>query len=336
MKLNSMDGIWILKAFANQLTAIVFGVFAIHQTSFAQDYPLKPVVLVSAHAAGGAADTLSRIIANRLSVLMGQTVVVDNRPGASTMLAAEYVAHSPSDGYTLLMATVTTLSINPVAVAKIKYDAIKDFSPITVVASTPFFLGVNLDVPFKSVSELIAFAKKNPDKLNYGSSGNGTSSHLAGELFNLMATIKMVHVPYKATSTRNTDLSSGVIQVVFGNDLIPYAKAGKVRILAVTAAKKLSSYPDISTVSDSGNLPGYEANVWYGLVAPAGTPVPVIRKLNDLVKTIVLDPETKQKIMTILGGEVVANSPEQFDSLIKSDMRKWGDVIRNSKVQVEE
>jgi len=304
--------------------------------SFAQEYPSKPIVIVSAHATGGAADTLSRIIANRLSSSIGQSVIVENRPGASTMLAAEYVSHAPNDGYTLLMATVTTLSINPLSVPKIKYDSIKDFSPITVVASTPFFLGVNTESSFKNVSDLISYARKNPNKLNFGSSGNGTSSHLAGELFNLMSNVKMVHVPYRATSTRNTDLSSGVIQVVFGNDLIPYARTGKVRILGVTSLKKLSSYPDLPTVSDSGGLPGYEASVWYGLVAPSGTPSHIIKQLNELVKTIVFESETKQKITTSLGGEVVGNSSEQFEALIKSDMQKWGEVIRSSKVKFDD
>lgn len=304
--------------------------------SFAQEYPSKPIVIVSAHATGGAADTLSRIIANRLSSSIGQPVIVENRPGASTMLAAEYVSHAPNDGYTLLMATVTTLSINPLSVPKIKYDSIKDFSPITVVASTPFFLGVNTESSFKNVSDLISYARKNPNKLNFGSSGNGTSSHLAGELFNLMSNVKMVHVPYRATSTRNTDLSSGVIQVVFGNDLIPYARTGKVRILGVTSLKKLSSYPDLPTVSDSGGLPGYEASVWYGLVAPSGTPSHIIKQLNELVKTIVFESETKQKITTSLGGEVVGNSSEQFEALIKSDMQKWGEVIRSSKVKFDD
>jgi len=304
--------------------------------SLAQEYPSKPIVIVSAHATGGAADTLSRIIANRLSSSIGQPVIVENRPGASTMLAAEYVSHAPSDGYTLLMATVTTLSINPLSVPKIKYDAIKDFSPITVVASTPFFLGVNTESSFKNVSDLISYARKNPNKLNFGSSGNGTSSHLAGELFNLMSNVKMVHVPYRATSTRNTDLSSGVIQVVFGNDLMPYARSGKVRILGVTSLKKLSSYPELPTVSDSGNLSGYEASVWYGLVAPSGTPSHIIRQLNELVKTIVFESDTKQKITTSLGGEVVGNSSEQFEALIKSDMQKWGEVIRSSKVKFDD
>ena len=301
-------------------------------TALAQNYPDKAVRLISAHAAGGAADTLSRIIADRLSSSLGQQFIVENRPGASTMMAAELVARAPADGHTLLMATVTTLSINPALVPGIKYDSIKDFAPITVVASTPFFLGTNINLPVASITDLVQMGRQKPGVLNYGSSGNGTSSHLAGELFNLMAGIRTVHIPYKATSTRNTDLSSGVIQMVFGNDLLPFSRAGKVRILGVTSAQRLSGYPDIPTVAEAGNLPGYEASVWYGLVAPAGTPPVIINRLNDAIRKILAEPVVKDKIMNTLGGDVVGNSPQQFANLIKSDIEKWSDVVKRSKI----
>lgn len=301
-------------------------------TALAQNYPDKAVRLISAHAAGGAADTLSRIIADRLSSSLGQQFIVENRPGASTMMAAELVARAPADGHTLLMATVTTLSINPALVTGIKYDSIKDFAPITVVASTPFFLGTNINLPVASITDLVQMSRQKPGVLNYGSSGNGTSSHLAGELFNLMAGIRTVHIPYKATSTRNTDLSSGVIQMVFGNDLLPFSRAGKVRILGVTSAQRLSGYPDIPTVAEAGNLPGYEASVWYGLVAPAGTPPVIINRLNDAIRKILAEPLVKDKIMNTLGGDVVGNSPQQFANLIKSDIEKWSDVVKRSKI----
>jgi len=301
-------------------------------TALAQNYPDKAVRLISAHAAGGAADTLSRIIADRLSSSLGQQFIVENRPGASTMMAAELVARAPADGHTLLMATVTTLSINPALVTGIKYDSIKDFAPITVVASTPFFLGTNINLPVASITDLVQMGRQKPGVLNYGSSGNGTSSHLAGELFNLMAGIRTVHIPYKATSTRNTDLSSGVIQMVFGNDLLPFSRAGKVRILGVTSAQRLSGYPDIPTVAEAGNLPGYEASVWYGLVAPAGTPPVIINRLNDAIRKILAEPLVKDKIMNTLGGDVVGNSPQQFANLIKSDIEKWSDVVKRSKI----
>lgn len=297
-----------------------------------QDYPTKPIRLVSAHAAGGAADTLSRIVAEQLGTRLGQPIVVENRPGASTALAAEHVARAPADGYTILMATVTTLSINPTIMPKLQYDPIKDFAPITVVASTPFFLGTNVNLPVTSVQELIQMAKHKPGKLNYGSSGNGTSSHLAGELFNDMANIKMVQIPYKATSARNTDLSSGIIQVVFGNDLLPFSETGKVRILGVTSKQRLSGHPEIPTVAEAGNLPGYEASVWYGLVAPAGTPPKIINRLSSTIHDIVIDPTVKNKIMATIGGEAIGSSPEAFSDLIESDTKKWRAVIERAEI----
>lgn len=308
--------------------ALVWAIYS--GVALGQEYPTKPIRLVSAHAAGGAADTLSRIVAEQLSTKLGQPIVVENRPGASTALAAEYVARAPADGYTILMATVTTLSINPTIMPNLKYDPIKDFAPITVVASTPFFLGTNIKLPVTSVKELINMAKQKPGKLNYGSSGNGTSSHLAGELFNDMADIKMLQIPYKATSARNTDLSSGIIQVVFGNDLLPFAETGKVRILGVTSKQRLSGHPDIPTVAEAGNLPGYEASVWYGLVAPAGTPPKIIKRLSSTIHDIVFEPEVKNKIMGAIGGEAIGSTPEAFSELIQSDTKKWRAVIKHA------
>ncbi|NYE26257.1 Bug family tripartite tricarboxylate transporter substrate binding protein [Pigmentiphaga litoralis] len=299
-------------------------------------FPSKPIRLVCAHAAGGAADQLSRIVSQQLSTTLGQPVVVENRPGASTMIAAEQVARSPADGYTLLMATVTTLSINPALYAKMRYDPIKDFAPISIVASTPFFLGVNAALPITSVRELVAAAKAAPGGLNYGSSGQGTSSHLAGELFTSMSNTQMVHVPYKATATRNTDLSAGSIQVVFGNDLLEFAKTGKVRILGVTSAQRLSGYPDIPTVAEAGGMPGYDASVWYGLVAPAGTPPAIVAKINDALRTAVADPAVRQQIMSTLGGDAVGSTPEAFASMIKSDRDKWTQVITRAHIKAEE
>jgi tripartite-type tricarboxylate transporter receptor subunit TctC len=304
--------------------------------ALAQDYPNKPIRLISAHAAGGGADQVSRTISDPLSRLLRQPVIVENRAGASTMIAAEYVAQAVPDGYTILMATVTTLSINPSLYQKIRYDPIKDFVPVTNVASTPFFLGVHPALPVKTVGELIELEKQKPGVLNYGSSGNGTSSHLAGELFNDLAGVRIVHGPYKATATRAADLISGVIQVAFANDLLPFAQAGRVRILGVTSSARLSGYPDIPTVAEAARLPSYEASVWYGMVAPAGTPAPIVNRLYEATKTVLAEAEIKQKIMKMLGGEVVGNSPAEFAAQIKSDLAKWARVIQRSKVTVDQ
>jgi len=303
--------------------------------AFAQDYPTKAIRLVSAHAAGGGADSVARAVSDPLARLLGQPVIVENRPGASTMMAAEYVAKADPDGYTILMATVTTLSINPLLYEQIRYNPIKDFTPIINVASTPFFVGVNAAVPARNVNELIGLARAKPGALNYGSSGNGTSSHLAGELFNDLADVQMTHVPYKATSTRAADLSSGVIQAAFANDLLPFSRSGKVRILAVTSSKRLSAYPEIPTVAEAANLPSYEASVWYGLVAPAGTPPRIVKKLHDAVKTVLAEPAVQQAIMNRLGGEVIGNSPEEFAAQIKADTDKWRRVVTRSKVSID-
>ncbi|VCU68027.1 Tripartite tricarboxylate transporter family receptor [Pigmentiphaga humi] len=310
-------------------------VFSFAALPAAAAYPDKPLRIICAHAPGGAADQLSRIVADRLGHELHQTVIVENRPGASTMLAAEQVARSPGDGYTLLMATVTTLSINPYLYGQLRYDAVQDFEPVTVVASTPFFLAVNAGVPAATVPELVALAKREPRKLNVGSSGNGTSSHLAAELFNDMAGVQTVHVPYKATATRNNELAAGVIQMVFGNDVMPMVQAGKARALAVTSDKRLSGYPDIPTVAESG-VPGFEASVWYGLVAPKGTPAAMVQTLHAALAKVLAKPEVKRQVMTSLGGDVVANTPEEFATLIRSDGEKWSRVIQRAGIKVTE
>lgn len=314
----------------------VGGTLAAPGFAAAQQYPVKPIVLICAHAPGGAADQLSRIVAEGMRATLGQPVVVENRPGASTMLAAEAVARAPADGYTILMATVTTLSINPSLHRKLRYDPVKDFAPISVVASTPFFLGVNAQMPIGSVRDLVQAAKQKPGSLNYGSSGVGTSSHLAGALFTEMADVNMVHVPYKATSTRNSDLSSGVIQTVFGNDLLAFAKTGKVRILGVTSDQRLSGYPDIPTVAEAAGLPGYEASVWYGLVAPAQTPPTIIAALHGAVKKALAQDGVRQQIMTALGGEPVGSTPEAFAKVIAADLDKWAKVIQRAGIAAAE
>ena len=215
-----------------------------------------------------------------------------------------------------------------------RYDPINDFAPVTVVASTPFFLAVHPSLPVKTVRELVSLAKRKPKELNVGSSGNGTSSHLAGELFSEMAGVEMTHVPYKATATRAAELMAGTIQVAFANDVLPFAKAGKVRVLGVTSARRLSGYPEIPTVAEAGNLPGYEASVWYGIVAPARTPVEIVQKVSEATRTVLADSELRQRIMTVLGGEVVGNEPEEFAALIKSDLDKWAGVIRRANVKI--
>ena len=323
------------RRFTAAVTALSASIF-LPQVASAQTYPSKPITLICAHAPGGAADQLSRILSEALRSTLGQSVIVENRPGASTMLAAEQVARAAADGYTLLMATVTTLSINPSLYKRLRYDPLKDFAPVALVASTPFFLGVSASLPYQSARDLVRAAKEKPGSINYGSSGNGTSSHLAGALFNEMAEIDTVHIPYKATSNRNGDLAAGTIQAAFGNDLLPIAKSGRLRILGVTSDRRLSSYPEIPTVAEAAGLPGYEANVWYGLVAPAGTPAVIVAQLNAAVVKALAQDRVRQSIMTTLGGEVTPGTPEQFTKTIRSDLTKWARVIERTHIVVND
>jgi tripartite-type tricarboxylate transporter receptor subunit TctC len=302
---------------------------------FAQTYPAKPVRVVVPFAAGGTTDIVTRILAQRMEQIWGQPLIVDNRPGAGGNIGSEIVARSPADGYTLLMATVATHGINASLYRKIPYDPVGDFAPVTLVASTPSVLMLHPSIPAGSVKELIALAKANPGQLNFGSSGNGSSHHLAGELFDSMAGVKMTHVPYKGTAAALVDLLGGRIQLTFDTlpSAMPYVKGGKLKAIAVTSAKRARSLPDLPTIAEAG-VPGYEVTSWYGLLAPAGTPPDIVRKLNaDFVRAIRI-PEVTEKMIEA-GAEPVANTPEQFAQFIRSELKKWAIVVQDSGARVD-
>lgn len=301
----------------------------------AQNFPNKPVRVVVPFAAGGTSDIVTRILAQRMEEIWGQQMVVDNRPGAGGSIGSEIVAKSAADGYTLLMATVATHGINASLYRKIPYDPVADFSPVTLVASTPSVLMLHPSIPAASVRDLIALAKASPGQLNFGSSGNGSSHHLAGELFDSMAGVKMTHVPYKGTAAALVDLLGGRIQLTFDTlpSAMPYVKGGKLKPIAVTSAKRTRSLPDLPTIAESG-VPGYEVTSWYGLLAPAGTPPEVVKKLNaDFVRAIRI-PEVTDK-MVEAGAEPVGNSPEQFAEFIRSELKKWAVVVQGSGARVD-
>lgn len=298
-----------------------------------EDYPTRPVRLICPQAAGGPTDFLSRIIADKLSQSLGQQVIVDNRPGASTMIGAELVARAKPDGYTLLMGTVTTLSINPSLFAKMPYDPLKDFEPVSVVAKIPFFLIVSNTLAAHNVPELIALAKAQPGKLNYGSPGNGTSPHLVGALFVKAAGVDILHVPYKGTAAAVVDLESGLIQMMFDAGALPHIKSGAVRGIGVTTAHRAAAAPDIPTLAEQG-LPGFEASLWNGVLAPRGTPKDIVAKLHDAVVLAMKAPDARAKIETA-GGEPVASTPDEFAALIKSDTAKWAQVVNDSGAKVD-
>ncbi|HEV2976540.1 MAG TPA: tripartite tricarboxylate transporter substrate binding protein [Casimicrobiaceae bacterium] len=301
----------------------------------AQPYPSKPIRLVVPFPAGGTTDILAREVGQRLSLSLGQPVVIDNRPGAAGNIGSELVAKSAPDGYTLLMATVGTHAINPNLYARIPYDHVKDFAPVVLVAGVPNVLEVTPSLPVHSVADLIKLAKEKPGQINFASSGSGTSIHLSGELFKTMAGVDMTHVPYKGSAPAITDLIGGQVQVMFDNlpSSLQQIKAGKLRAIAVTSAQRAPALPDIPTIAESG-LPGFEATSWFGIVAPAGTPPTIIARINADVNQWLQSPEAKEKLLA-QGAVAAGGSPEQFAAYIHTETEKWARVVKASGAKVD-
>jgi tripartite-type tricarboxylate transporter receptor subunit TctC len=301
----------------------------------AQDYPAKPVRLVLTFGApGGAPDTIARTLGAELAKMWGQQLVIDPRPGGAGILATDIVSKSAPDGYTLLLISPSHV-INPVLHPKLTYDPIKDFTAVTQVAEVPNVLTVHPAVPARSVKELIALAKAKPGALSYGSSGIGSSQHLAGELFKEMAGINIVHVPYKAGTAANLDLIAGRIQIGFASTTsVPHIKAGKLIALGVTSAKRSSALPDVPTIAEAG-LPGYVAAAWYGVLVPARTPAPIVRKLHADFGKAAQVPQVVQIQSQLMIEPTISASPAEFEAFLDRERRKWGDVARRSGAKVE-
>ncbi len=298
----------------------------------AQGYPNRPIRMVVTFPTGGAPDTLARIFSSKAQ--LGQPIVVDNKPGAGGNIGADFVAKAPPDGYTLVMGTVGTHAINGALYAKMPYDMVKDFVPVAHVASAPNLLVVNNDLPVKSVAELIAYMKANPNKLSYGSPGIGTSIHVSGELFKSMTGTQMTHVPYKGRQFAIPDLVSGQIQVMFDNmpSALPMAQEGKIRALAQTTAKRSASAPDVPTVAET--VPGFEATTWFAVFAPAGTPADIVAKLNAEMRRVFALPDVLEKLKT-LGLEPWISSPEELSRLQATEITKWAKVVKDSGAKAE-
>ncbi|MFM8575902.1 MAG: Bug family tripartite tricarboxylate transporter substrate binding protein [Limnohabitans sp.] len=298
----------------------------------AQNYPNKPIRLVVTFPSGGAPDILARLFSEKAQ--LGQPVVVDNKPGAGGNIGADFVAKSAGDGYTLVLGTVGTHSINGSLYEKMPYDMVKNFSPVSLIASAPNLLVVNNNLPVKTVSEFVAYLKANPDKLSFGSPGVGTSVHVSGELFKSMTGTKMTHVPYKGRQFAIPDLVGGSIQLMFDNmpSALPMAREGKIRAIAVTTAKRSSAAPEIPTVAET--LPGFEATTWFALFAPAGTPKPVVDRLNAEVLRVFRLPDVAERLKT-LGLEAVLSSPEELATYQASEIVKWTRVVRESGAKAE-
>jgi tripartite-type tricarboxylate transporter receptor subunit TctC len=300
-----------------------------------QLYPSKPIRFVVPYPAGGPLDTVARLLGQKVSESTRQPVIVDNKPGAGGNIGADAVAKAPPDGYTILMGAVATHAINPTLYASMPYDAIRDFAPVTQVASTSNVLVVNPAVPASSVREFIAYAKANPGKLNFGSGSTGSAGHLAGELFKTMAGVDMIHVSYKGAAPAMTDLIGGQIQLMFDNlaSSLAQVRAGKVRALAVTTAKRSVLAPDLPTIAESG-LPGFDISTWFGIFVPAGTPRDVIERLHAEFAKALAMPDIREKMLT-LGAEPVASRPEEFAAYIHAEADKYARVIKASGAKAD-
>jgi tripartite-type tricarboxylate transporter receptor subunit TctC len=311
------------------VTTLVSGVAA------AQDkWPTKPITYIVPFPAGGTTDTLARIIGQKLSVALGQPIIVDNKPGAGGNIGSDFVAKSKPDGYTILGGTISSHAINASLYPKMPYDAVKSFAPITLIGTNPNVLIVHPDNPAKSVSDLIAQAKAKPGTLTFASAGNGTSQHLAGELFKLLAKVDIVHVPYKGSAPAIQDVMGGQVTMMFDTTVVagPQIKAGKVRALGVTSAKRIKAFENIPPIAES--VPGYEIVSWQGIFAPAGTPPEIVKRLNSEIVAILKMPDVRQR-MEDLGLDTVANSPEEFAAFQKAEIAKWGKVIKEAGVKID-
>ena len=294
----------------------------------AQTYPTRPVRLIIGYPPGGSADMTARLMGQWLSERLGQTFVIESRPGAATNIATEAVVHAPPDGYTLLLVAPAN-AINATLYEKLNYNFVHDIAPVAGLIRFPNVMEVNPSVPAKTVPEFIAYAKANPGKLNMASSGNGSTIHVSGELFKMMTGISMIHVPYRGGAPALTDMISGQVQVMFDNvpTSIEFIRAGKLRPLAVTTAQRSEVLPDLPTVADF--VPGYEASAWYGVGAPKGTPAEIIDKLNSEINAILANPKTKSRFAE-LGASLIGGSPADFGRLVVEETDKWGKVVRFS------
>ena len=296
----------------------------------AQTFPAKPVRLIVPFPPGGGNDTIARAVGQELAKALGQQIVIDNRAGAGGTIGADLAAHAPPDGYTLFLAGVASHGINPVLNPKLPYDAVKDFAPVSLLASAPLIVVVHPSLPVKTLKDLIALAKSKPDALNFASNGNGGSSHMAGEMFKAMAGVKIVHVPYRGLSPALTDLLSGQVQIMFSSAvaMLPQVKAGKLRGLATTGAKRPPAIPDLPTVAEAG-LPGYETGSWYGIVAPANTPPEIVNRLSVELQKIVRQPAMQERFNNEAANPI-GGTPQEFAAHIQRELARWAKVVKTT------
>jgi len=315
------------------LFAALLSGFPLALPAQAQEYPSKPVRIVAPFAAGGSADLIPRIVGERLSAMWGQPVIVENRPGAGGNIAAEYVYRAEPDGYTLLSSPPSTLIINQYLYANLSYDQ-SLWVPVSVMVAVPNVLLVNPKVAAKSVQELIAYAKANPDKLNYASQGSGTTSHLTGEMFKTVAGVRIAHIPYKGSAPALTELLAGQVEMMFDNlgVSMQHVRSGRLRALAVASQHRVASLPDVPAMSEV--LPGFESVTWFGVVAPPKTPMPIAERISAAVAEALRSPDTRKRLAD-LSAEPIGNTPAQMAAFMRKDAQRWREVIRSAGVKAD-
>jgi tripartite-type tricarboxylate transporter receptor subunit TctC len=316
------------------LIAITSAILLAATLAHAQSYPSKPIRFIVPFPPGGGNDTIARLIGQKLTAATGQQVIVDNRPGAGGTIGAEAAARAAPDGYTMFLAGVATHGINPNLRKKLSYDPVKDFDAVSLIASAPLLVVVHPSLPAKSVKELIAIAKARPGQINYASNGAGGSSHLAVELFNMMTGARMVHIPYKGLTPALTELIAGEVQVMFSSAvaMLPQVKAGKLRAIAMTGARRSPAIPAIPTVAEAG-VPGYETGSWYGVVVPAGSPRPAINRLAQDIGVIVKSAEITNRLVSE-AVIPVGGTPDEFAAHIRKELARWAKVIKSAKIEI--
>ena len=308
---------------------------AVSGYSSAQDFPSKPLRLVVGSTPGGGTDISARLIAPKMSEQLGQQVVVENRPGATTTIGVNYVVRSAPDGYTMLMG-VSSLAINPHILKNVPYDALKDLAPVTQVLVAPNIMVAHPSLPVRTVKDLVAFARPRPGQLNFAAGGAGSSQHLAIELFLYMTGTKIVHVPYKGQGMALIDVVAGQVSLMMANVIsaLPHVRSARLRALGVTGSKRTTVAPDIPTIAEAG-VPGYEVLQWYGVLVPAATPREIIGRLHGVIAHAVQDPKIRERIVAD-AGEPVGNTPDEFSAILRADYKKWGDVIRKAGIRVDQ
>ena len=317
------------------IKAAAFAIFTSMSNGFAQTFPSKTVRFISGFAAGGGNDIMARFLGQKFTEIWGQQVVVDNRPGANTIVAMQILASAPPDGHTIFMAS-TTLAINASLYSKLPYDSINDFTPIGIAARAPLVLVINNSLPARSVKELISMAKSYPGSFSFGSSGAGNSTHLVPEMFKTSAGIDMVHIAYKSTGIALIDVMSGQIPLAFSGILpaLPYIRSGRLRGLAVTTSQRSPAAPDIPTIASSG-IPGFEATEWFGIIGPGRMPQPVLNRINADLSNVVNSPDLKNRLVTDGATPAGEMSADQFGAFIKSEIGKWGKAVRDSGAKAD-